>query len=185
MRYFADWLPFLRRVVPVLGVVLALSLGACTKKTKLEEKADAQQVLDQAALQKYLAAQRLTGAVRTVSGAYYAVTTPGTGDKPTPTQLAKVDYRFYLIQGDTLDGRLVQSTYVTGIPAYLRPKQTIKGFSECLQLMSVGETGRMMIPSGLAYGTAVKYSDNQTDPIVLIPANANLIYYVTLLRVTD
>ncbi len=178
-------MPFFRRAVPILVAALMLSLGACTKKTKAEEKADAQQVLDQAAIQRYLTAQRLTGAVRTPSGAYYAVTTPGSGAKPTPTQLAKVEYRFHLMQGDTTDGRLVQSTYVTGVPAYLRLNQTIKGFSECLQLMSKGETGRMVIPSGLAYGPSIKYSDDQNNPIVLIPANANLIYYVTLLRVTD
>ena len=159
MRLFVDWMMRSRRVVPALAALLALALalplGGCSKKQTAEEKAD---------------------------GAYYAVETPGTGPKPTAKQLAKVNYRFYLLQADTIDGQLIQSTYTSGLPAYLRPNHTIKGFGECLQLMSVGESGRMMIPSGLAYGTTGQTTSSGS---VLIPANSNLIYYVRLLAVQD
>jgi peptidylprolyl isomerase len=87
-------------------------------------------------------------AKKTASGLRYDVLKPGTGkDHPTPQNRVKVNY-----SGWTTDGKMFDSSVVRGRPATFGVSQVIKGWTEGLQLMVVGEKTRFWIPANLAYG---------------------------------
>jgi FKBP-type peptidyl-prolyl cis-trans isomerase len=91
-----------------------------------------------------------SSAKKTASGLRYMVLKPGTGkDHPTPTNRVKVHY-----SGWTTDGKMFDSSVTRGRPATFGVGQVIKGWTEGLQLMVVGEKTRFWIPAGLAYGDA-------------------------------
>ncbi len=87
-------------------------------------------------------------AKKTASGLAYKTLTPGTGDKmPQPQDRVKVHYT-----GWTTDGKMFDSSVKRGSPASFALKGVIKGWTEGLQLMKIGEKTRFWIPAGLAYG---------------------------------
>jgi FKBP-type peptidyl-prolyl cis-trans isomerase len=87
-------------------------------------------------------------AKKTDSGLSYKVLTPGKGkQKPTPTDSVEVHYT-----GWTTDGRMFDSSVKRGQPARFPVGGVIKGWTEGLQLMTVGEKARFWIPAELAYG---------------------------------
>jgi peptidylprolyl isomerase len=87
-------------------------------------------------------------AMRTESGLAYKVLTPGSGTRhPGSTSTVTVNY-----SGWTTDGRLFDSTIVSGRPATMSVGGVIKGWTEGLQLMVEGEKARFWIPEALAYG---------------------------------
>jgi FKBP-type peptidyl-prolyl cis-trans isomerase len=87
-------------------------------------------------------------AQKTPSGLAYKVEKPGTGkDKPTPVDTVEVHYT-----GWTTDGRMFDSSVKRGQPAKFPVGGVIKGWTEGLQLMTVGEKARFWIPANLAYG---------------------------------
>jgi FKBP-type peptidyl-prolyl cis-trans isomerase len=87
-------------------------------------------------------------AKKTASGLRYAVLSPGTGKAhPTPQNRVKVHY-----SGWTTDGKMFDSSVARGRPATFGVSQVIKGWTEGLQLMVVGDKTRFWIPAGLAYG---------------------------------
>jgi peptidylprolyl isomerase len=87
-------------------------------------------------------------AKKTDSGLAYKVLKPGTGkQKPTPADTVEVHYT-----GWTTDGRMFDSSVKRGQPAHFPVGAVIKGWTEGLQLMTVGEKTRFWIPAGLAYG---------------------------------
>jgi FKBP-type peptidyl-prolyl cis-trans isomerase len=91
-------------------------------------------------------------AEKTASGLASIVLTPPTGaDKPRPQDKVKVHYT-----GWTKDGVTFDSSTARGVPATFGVKQVIKGWTEGLQLMAVGEKRRFWIPADLAYGETAK-----------------------------
>jgi len=85
-------------------------------------------------------------AKKTASGLAYKVLTPGKGDKPTQESVVKVHY-----SGWTTDGKMFDSSVTRGKPTTFPLTRVIKGWTEGLQLMSVGEKTRFWIPVELAY----------------------------------
>ena len=87
-------------------------------------------------------------AQKTASGlAYKAVTKGAGGDKPAATDTVEVHYT-----GWTTDGKMFDSSVKRGRTASFPLNGVIKGWTEGLQLMSVGDTYRFWIPGNLAYG---------------------------------
>lgn len=84
----------------------------------------------------------------TASGLQYKVVTEGKGVKPNPTDKVKVHYR-----GTLLDGTVFDSSYERGQPIEFELNKVIKGWTEGLQLMTVGSKYILYIPYDLAYGT--------------------------------
>ena len=107
---------------------------------------------------------RAKGVVTTASGLQYRVLTPGSGAKPTDTDVALVNYEGKLLDGTTFDK--------SQQPAPLPVAGVVPGFSEGLKLMSKGAKYRFWIKPSLGYGAETK------GPI---PGNSTLAFDVELL----
>jgi peptidylprolyl isomerase len=89
-------------------------------------------------------------AEKTASGLASKVLTKGTGkEHPTASDSVQVHYT-----GWTTDGHMFDSSVKRGQPARFPLGNVIKGWTEGLQLMVVGEKRRFWIPANLAYGEA-------------------------------
>ena len=87
------------------------------------------------------------GVTTTASGLQYEVLVSGDGAKPTANDQVTVHYH-----GTLIDGTIFDSSVDRGQPATFGVTQVIKGWTEALQLMSIGDKWRLTIPSELAYG---------------------------------
>jgi FKBP-type peptidyl-prolyl cis-trans isomerase len=87
-------------------------------------------------------------AAKTASGLASIVLKAGSGEKkPAASDTVSVHY-----SGWTTDGKLFDSSVQRGEPASFPLNGVIKGWTEGLQLMTVGEKRRFWIPADLAYG---------------------------------
>jgi FKBP-type peptidyl-prolyl cis-trans isomerase FklB len=112
------------------------------------------------------------GVTTTQSGLQYKVITPATGPKPGPDDVVTVDY-----EGRLLDGKVFDSSYERGVPASFPVKGVIQGWQEALQLMPVGSTYELYIPSKLAYG--------EDGAQGVIGPNETLIFKVHLIKIQN
>ena len=87
------------------------------------------------------------GVTTTESGLQYEILSSGDGAKPTTNDQVTVHYH-----GMLTDGTVFDSSVDRGQPATFGVTQVIKGWTEALQLMSVGDKWKLTIPSNLAYG---------------------------------
>ncbi len=111
------------------------------------------------------------GVTTTASGLQYEVITQGNGAKPAAEDTVKVDYVGTLVDGATFD-----SSIQRGEPAVFPLNQVIPGWTEGIQLMSIGSKYKFYIPAALAYG--------ETGAGDVIPPNSTLIFEVDLLEIT-
>lgn len=121
----------------------------------------------------YLAANaKKEGVVTTESGLQYSVVTAGKegAAKPKATDNVRVHYT-----GTFTDGTKFDSSVDRGQPATFPLNRVIKGWTEGLQLMSVGSKFHFVIPGDLAYGPNGKPG--------AIPGNAVLEFDVELLAI--
>ena len=83
----------------------------------------------------------------TASGLQYEVIKEGTGKKPAATDTVSVHY-----EGTLINGQVFDSSIRRGQPVEFPLNRVIPGWTEGVQLMSVGSKYRFVIPSNLAYG---------------------------------
>ena len=107
----------------------------------------------------------------TASGLQYEVITEGTGTRPMIADTFVCHYRGTLINGTEFD-----ASYNRGQPLTLPVTQVIRGWTEGLQLMTVGSKYKFYIPYDLAYGVF-------GTPDGSIPGGSALIFEVELLDV--
>lgn len=112
------------------------------------------------------------GVITTESGLQYKVISSGDGKQPKAEDTVTTHYR-----GTLIDGREFDSSYKRDTPASFPVKGVIKGWTEALQLMHVGDKWQLFVPSELAYG-ATKRSE-------LIEANSTLIFEIELLGIKE
>lgn len=122
---------------------------------------------------EFLSANKMKEGVITLpSGLQYKVITQGTGASPKATDKVKVHYK-----GTLIDGRTFDSSYDRNEPAVFAANQVIKGWTEALQLMKVGDKWQLFIPADLAYG------DNGAGE--MIAPGSVLIFEVELLEIVN
>jgi len=113
------------------------------------------------------------GVVTLPSGLQYKILKEGTGPKPTATDSVVCNYR-----GTLLDGTEFDSSYKRGQPATFPVNGVIKGWTEALELMSVGSKWQLFVPAELAYGL-------RGAPGGTIGPNATLIFEVELISIAN
>lgn len=126
--------------------------------------------------EKFLAENKTKKGVKTLpSGLQYKVIESGKGQSPKKTDTVRAHYK-----GTLLNGMEFDSSYRRGQPASFPVSQVIKGWTEALQLMKVGDKWQLFIPSNLAYEEeGMRNRQGQ----VIIPPNAALLFEVELLGI--
>lgn len=118
---------------------------------KMQEQQEAQTKAlaeNQSAGEKYLEENKAReGVVVTESGLQYEVITKGDGESPDANDKVNVHYH-----GTLPDGTVFDSSVERGEPISFPVNGVIKGWTEALQLMKVGDKWKLTIPSDLAYG---------------------------------
>ncbi len=110
--------------------------------------------------------------ITTASGLQYKILASGDGKQPKDTDTVTTHYK-----GTLIDGREFDSSYKRDEPASFPVKGVIKGWTEALQLMHVGDKWQLFVPSDLAYGP--------TKRSELIEANSTLIFEIELLGIKE
>lgn len=135
-----------------------------------EMEAQAKKNADEGA--KFLAENAKKPEVKTTaSGLQYQALSQGKGAKPKENDTVKVHYK-----GETLDGKVFDSSYDRGEPALIPLPNVVPGWREGIQLMPVGSKYKLWLPANLAYGENV-------PPGAPFGANATLVFEVELLGI--
>jgi len=122
--------------------------------------------------QQFLAENMAKEGVKTTpSGLQYQILTPAEGPKPKAVDSVTVHY-----QGFLLDGKKFDSSVDRGEPITFPLNQVIPGWTEGVQLMSVGSKYKFFVPYNLGYG-------EQGAGNGAIPGFATLIFEVELLGI--
>lgn len=141
---------------------------------KMSEGPKRQEAISQAKAAEstaYLATNaKKTGVTTTESGLQYEVITATEGAKPLATDKVTVHYTGTLVNGKEFD-----SSVKRGQPATFPLGNVIPGWTEGVQLMSVGSKFRFVIPPALGYGE--RGAGN------VIPPNSVLVFEVELLSI--
>ena len=121
--------------------------------------------------EKFLAENaKREGVKTTASGLQYEVLEATIGQKPKASDSVRVHY-----EGTLIDGTVFDSSYKRGESIAFPLNGVIKGWTEGLQLMSVGSKYKFFIPYQLAYG--------ERGAGASIPPYAALIFTVELLGI--
>ena len=112
------------------------------------------------------------GVVTLPDGMQYEVIKKGTGPIPTANDTVKANY-----VGTLIDGKEFDNSYKRGEPLTIPVSGVIRGWTEALQMMPVGSTWKLFIPSDLAYG------DRGAGGV--IPGGATLIFTIELLDIIN
>lgn len=103
------------------------------------------------------------------SGVNYVVMKSGTGMRPQAADSVLIH-----VKGFLPDGKLFEDTYAKKTALRGTPTTFIPGLSEALQIMPVGSTWRVFIPSALAYAETGVYG--------LVPPYSAVIFEVELIK---
>jgi FKBP-type peptidyl-prolyl cis-trans isomerase FklB len=121
----------------------------------------------------YLAANKARPGVQvTASGLQYEVLSSPNPNAAMPNTSSKVKVHYH---GTLIDGTVFDSSVQRGTPAEFGVTQVIKGWTEGLQLMHLGDKFKFHIPYNLAYG--------EQDRGAQIKAFSTLIFEVELLEI--
>lgn len=108
----------------------------------------------------------------TDSGLQYEVLEAGSGASPGPRSTVVTHYH-----GTLVDGTVFDSSVERGEPAEFGVHEVIPGWTEALQMMSVGDKWRIACPPRLAYG--------EQGAGNAIPPNTALVFEIHLIAVKD
>ncbi len=121
-------------------------MGIADKLAQInKEKAEANAAAGKAFLE---ANKKREGVIETPSGLQYEILIEGNGPKPTSNDSVKCHYH-----GTTITGTVFDSSVERKQPATFPLNRVIKGWTEAVQLMSVGSKWKLFLPSELAYGS--------------------------------
>lgn len=144
-------------------LAVCLTLFACDKNNAEEQAAE-----DDTVIQNYISDNNLI-AEATGSGLYVVIDNEGTGASCSATSTVKVEYTGYFTHGTQFD-----SSPSGGIEFPLQ--NVILGWTEGIPYFKEGGSGKLLIPSALAYGP-----NGSTG----IPPNSVLIFEIELIEVIE
>ncbi len=122
---------------------------------------------------KFLAEnKKRKGVITLPSGLQYEVITAGDASSPTPKLQDTVVAHY---AGTLIDGKEFDNSYKRGEPLTIPVGGVIRGWTEALQLMHVGDKWKVYIPSELGYGDRGAGAD--------IPGGATLVFEMELLGI--
>ncbi|GAB3382650.1 FKBP-type peptidyl-prolyl cis-trans isomerase [Spongiibacter taiwanensis] len=151
-------------------IVLCAALVAVFFYKRSGESREASAANVEAAIAFLAENRQKDGVVTTPSGLQFEILQPGTGTrKPVASDTVKVHY-----QGSLMNGTVFDSSIQRGEPIEFGLNRVISGWTEGLQLMTVGEKRRLFIPPELGYGNRRAGS---------IPPGSLLIFEVELLAI--
>lgn len=129
----------------VLAVVIGLAIFYFTRNSSNKKLAIENVAAGKAFLEINKAKE---GVEETASGLQYEILQKGDGnDHPSASSMVNVHYH-----GMLLDGTVFDSSVDRGEPISFPLNQVIRGWTEGVQLMVVGDKFRFFIPAELAYG---------------------------------
>jgi FKBP-type peptidyl-prolyl cis-trans isomerase FklB len=139
---------------------------------RMAEKLEAEGEIKMAEEAEFLA-ENITreGVIETASGLQYEVLKSGTGsdEKPKETDTVSVHYH-----GTLMDGSVFDSSVNRGMPVAFPVNRVVPGWTEALQLMSVGDKWKLYLPASLGYGAQATEK---------IPAFSLLVFEVEILQI--
>jgi FKBP-type peptidyl-prolyl cis-trans isomerase FkpA len=147
----------------------AVDLAQAAYTKAMEKKAQENKVKEEAFLAEN---SRKDTVIVSETGLQYEILEEGDGPKPSADDIVVVNY-----EGRLMDGTVFDSSYERGESAEFSLDMVVDGWSEGLQLMSVGSKYRLIMPSKLAYG---EYGAES-----VIPPYSPLIFEVELLDIID
>ena len=151
----------MKKIILPLVMLTAIMFACNDDETSYEE----QLAIDIEKIQDYLTDNGLT-AQSTTSGLHYIIGQEGTGIKPTVSSIVEVEYTGKLLSGEIFDSGTLE------YPLW----RLVEGWQEGIPLFGVGGHGKLLIPSGLGYGSNEKEG---------IPANSVLIFDIELISVSN
>jgi len=138
----------------------ALFFAGCQKDESKQDEIDRKKILD------YINEHNIN-ALETPSGLFYVIENLGTGGHPNAYSTVSVRYTGYFLDGTIFDSNEGKEL------APFSLGQVIKGWQEGIPLFKKGGTGKLLIPSRLAYGSnSAGYG---------IPDNSVLIFDIRLI----
>lgn len=132
----------MKKILLMISLLAGLGASAVNAESLMEKNQKAGTVF----LEKNAKAE---GVTVTESGLQYKVLRSGeeNGAKPGPTSVVTVNY-----EGRNLHGEVFDSSYERNKPISFPLNRVIPGWTEGLQLMTVGSKYQLFIPAELAYG---------------------------------
>ncbi len=144
---------------------------ADVERKSTEEAAEQERVAELAAYITKIEAETGKKVQKTDSGLMYLVLTAVEGDAPKPKATDTVEVHYV---GTFFDGKEFDSSVKRGKPATFPLKGVIRGWTEGVAMMKVGEKWKLICPPYLAYGARGRPG---------IPANSTLVFDVELLSI--
>ena len=115
----------------------------------------------------------MDGVTETASGLQYKILSQGDeNENPKETDTVTMHYH-----GTLINGKVFDSSVDRGRPVSIPLNGVIKGWTEGLQLMTIGSKYKFFIPPELGYG--------KRDTYGVIPPNSVLIFELELLEFKD
>lgn len=142
----------------LLGLLGILTLLACDDQRPQSE-------IDDEKIRDYLKANNLT-AEKDLSGIYYIIERPGSGNNPNISSYIKVKYKGYLLDGTVFDQTEGDETVQFSLSG------NITGWQIAVPLLKPGGKGTFFIPSIWGYG---RFGTG------IIPGNSVLIFEIELI----
>ncbi|MBS1500849.1 MAG: FKBP-type peptidyl-prolyl cis-trans isomerase [Bacteroidetes bacterium] len=110
-----------------------------------------QAAYDDMVIQSYMTSQGLTGYTKTADGAWYKVTTVGTGTDPiTENSTINCTYNLRLLDNSEVDNGSITTATSFNI------SDLVPGVQECLEKVTKGAVISIIVPSRLGYGNISK-----------------------------
>ena len=148
----------------------AQQIGAAFERAMLQKQLTAAKEAGAKGKEFLAANKKKEGVKTTASGLQYRVLKSGKGKSPKASDTVLANYK-----GTFIDGKEFDSSAKHGDgPAEFPVNRVIKGWTEALQLMKVGDKWELVIPSDLAYGPKGDRG---------IPPNSTLVFEIELVGI--